>query len=223
MSIFKIDMHVHTEFSKDCGLEAGFIAERLKRLGFDGMCVMDHDIFKEGCPVDRHASDDFLVLKGAEYSSADGHILLYGIQDDSFMRYGKFQPAQKIIDHVAKAGGIAIPAHPYLDWRQLLNRKDGIPNPPEEEYDKTMEDKLYGLRALCAVESLNGALVRLQPLANKKARTAADSIGLKEIGGSDAHKEFEIGSAGTAFEDVAIRNMADLVFALRHERYSPFS
>src|SRR3989338_8596346 len=223
MNNFKIDLHIHTQASKDSDLSVDTIVKKLMELDFNGMCITDHDIFEKGCPVENYKYDNFLILKGVEYSSADGHLLLYGVGDDSFMQMGKYQPAQKIIDTVTELGGVAIPSHPYLDWWKLVDRKDGIPNPPKEDFNRVMQDKLKTLNGLVAIESLNAALTRLQPDANERAQAVAKSIGLKEIGGSDAHKPFEIGCGGTLFEDTEISCMADLIFALKHTNYYPIS
>ena len=199
-SLVKIDMHVHTKYGGDCLLDPIEMIQRAKEIGLDAICVMEHHSYVASKPIDEIAKKErFLVFRGAEYHSSDGHLLLYGVEDDSF-NWGKYMPIQEVIDYVNSMGGLVIAAHPY-----------------ERAYTKFMCDKIYGLRDMVAVETVNG---RMSPEQNEAAKRAARILGLKATGGSDAHSTREIGRTYTVFED-NITNMNDLLAALRHWTYQP--
>jgi predicted metal-dependent phosphoesterase TrpH len=196
----KIDMHVHTKYGDDCLLEPTEMIRRAKEIGLDAVCVTEHHSYSASEPVCKIAElEDFLVLRGAEYHSSDGHLLLYGVRDDRF-NWGKYMPIQEVIDYVNSIGGLVVAAHPY-----------------QKAYTKFMCDKIYRLRGIAAVETMNGRIPAEQ---NKAAEQAAKILGLSEIGGSDAHSAREIGRAYTVFED-GIKSIDDLLVILRRGKYRP--
>ena len=78
----KLDMHCHTsEGSSDSKVSIREYIESLKKQGFDGMLVTDHDsyagykYYESTCK--NQVCDDFVVLKGIEYDTVDaGHIIV---------------------------------------------------------------------------------------------------------------------------------------------------
>lgn len=217
----KIDLHVHTRLSYDSRLEPIHLIERARKLRLDAVCVTEHWSYKASEPIEEVATaEGFLVLRGAEYHSAQGHLLLYGIYDDSYCKGNKYLSTQEVIDYVNDMGGVVVPSHPYIDWAKLESRTDGIKNPPSIEKDKVMGDNIYQLSGIIAIETLNAAMTRLIPGANDKAEVARKKLGLPGIGGSDAHTAWEVGLAYTVFE-AEIKNIHDLVEALRTGKYYP--
>lgn len=211
-------MHVHTYCSKDSNLEPRKIIQLMKEKGLDGFCIMDHNHFFQDPSTEELARSYGLVLfNGMEYSSANGHILIYGLSKDQLQCLKEFEPAQRIIDFALKNDGVAVPAHPFLDWKLLKNRTDGIKNPAGEE-DKLMLDHLYTLSGLEAIETINGALIRLIPYSNQRALNAQKKLSLGGIGGSDAHLVCEIGSTYTVFPD-RINTVKELVQAVKSKNY----
>ena len=78
----KFDMHCHTkEGSMDGKVMIEEYIRTLKRKGFGGMLVSDHDSY-DGYrewknAIKGRAHQDFVVLKGVEYDTCDcGHILV---------------------------------------------------------------------------------------------------------------------------------------------------
>ena len=73
----KIDMHVHTSRSYDCGLQLSAIIKKTKECGFNGFCIMDHNqIFDDISFIESARKEGIMVFTGMEYSSAQGHLLL---------------------------------------------------------------------------------------------------------------------------------------------------
>ncbi|MBD3259689.1 PHP domain-containing protein [Candidatus Woesearchaeota archaeon] len=199
-SAFRIDLHTHTKFGRDCQMTPAEAVARAKEIGLDGIAFTEHMTFEGSKPAEKIGElHHFPVFRGAEYHSDKGHILLFGIENDEVVeKFGKYGPMQSVIDFVNSAGGVAIPSHPY---------KIG--------YTHKLCDDIYDLKGISAVEVLNG---RLREGKNKKARDAAYELGLPGTGGSDAHSPIEIGGFFTEFPD-SIRTTEELVAAIKKGKF----
>jgi len=193
----KIDMHVHiSENDHYIDDTVKYISEA-KRKGLDGFCITDHDAVALGKEAEAIGREyDFLVLVGCEYSSCDGHLLIYGLGDDEYVK--TLKTAQEIIDAVGKSG-IVIPSHPFS--HSFISLRDGI----------------YNINGLVALEAINGSCERYM---NDMAIDAQKRLEIKGIGGSDAHCSRKVGNAYTVFEK-EIRTVAELLEELRNGNYYP--
>jgi predicted metal-dependent phosphoesterase TrpH len=179
--VFRIDPHVHTYFSADgLGAPEAMVAAA-RAAGLDGMVVTDHDV-TFGCAAlraaglmreDGRAVDGFLVIPGCEVSTADGHLLCWGV-DVPWMRH---VPALEVARVVRGMGGLVVPAHPYDRMRAGIREAvlDGF------DWD--------------AVEVLNAAT--WSDSRNAKAAEYAKLRSLPGTAGSDAHHPAALGSAWT--------------------------
>ena len=115
----KIDMHCHVKegsIDSKVGLEEYITI--LKKHGFQGMVITDHDTYngyrywKEHIKGKKHT--DFVVLKGIEYDTRDaGHIIVI-MPEGVKMRLLEMRgmPLAVLIDLVHRNGGVLGPAHP---------------------------------------------------------------------------------------------------------------
>lgn len=196
----KIDMHIHSLDWEDCYSEPEDVVDEAIRKGLDAICITNHNSFEASRLVkEAGRRKGFPVFVGAEYSSSDGHLLVYGFQDESYVKQ-KQRPAQEVIDYVTKKGGVVIPAHPFT-----------------EHNSHQIGTKLPKLRNLIALETINSRRTNLQ---NHLAEVARGNLGLKGIGGSDAHFANGVGDAYTEFQD-RVSTMQELVHALKHGKYEP--
>lgn len=197
--MFKIDLHVHTVLGGDSMIEPEQVVHQARNVGLDAVCITEHHSYDLSHPFDRIAEiENFPVFRGLEYRAAEGHLLIYGV------RAGKSDflpglPMQTVLEWVAGRGGVAVPAHPY---------QEGI-------VGRALGDRVLQLKGLMAIETINGSL---QPEKNLLAHEAACRLGVKGIGGSDAHGLQALGSAYTCFSE-KIRNETELVAALRSGDY----
>ena len=175
--LHRFDLHVHSFFSKDAtGSPESLIAAAMAK-GLSGIAITDHDTCKAHEYLKDHpAPAGFLVVPGVEVSTAEGHLLCLGLT----LPFLKGTPAAKVMEAVKSGGGLAIPAHPFDQWRA------GIRPAALDTLD------------LEAIEVFNAAVTSKSY--NDKALAYARGRGLKMTAASDAHHSSAVGVSTTAFE-----------------------
>ncbi len=189
-----IDLHCHSKYSEDNHLEPGDLIRRALELGLDGVCFTEHHSLSCSWPIGRmKVPDNFLVFRGIEVSTDSGHLLVYGVSDDSWNLWGRnnFPKLAKVVASVHSQGGICIPAHPFRGRESLGDQVLAF-------------DGFDGFDGIETHNGVNG------PLQNKPAIEAALKSGLPSVGGSDCHYLHQVGRAFTEF-DKPICTMEDLV------------
>jgi predicted metal-dependent phosphoesterase TrpH len=197
----KIDLHVHTRGSDGIGSPVE-IAKAAKAAGLTGLAITDHHLTytAEGLEVARECRKLGLdVFHGCEYSTDDGHLLIFGVNVEE-LALGRYPKMQEAIQKVNKAGGVAIPAHPYKGYKRLLGHK------------------VLKLKGIKAVEGANGQCAVKNERANNLAKNAGRSRKLGLTGGSDAHFPKHVGICYTKF-DTEVRTEKDLLKALKSGKF----
>jgi len=198
----RIDMHLHTKGSDGWGTPEEIAAKAVER-GLDGLVITDHHntFSREGDRVAEACLEaGLLVFRGCEYSTDSGHALVYGVPIESLEYKKHYRPIQNLINDVRAAGGVVIPSHPY------------------HGYSKKLGGRVYSLEGIPALEGRNGQCEVRYPHENEDAMLAAKALGIKSIGGSDAHDPKYIGCCFTEFKGW-IDSEEKLVHALLHGRY----
>jgi len=193
----RIDMHTHTRGSDGLGSPEEFVRYALKAK-LDGVCLTDHHLTytAESLEVARALRQaGLLVFHGCEYSTAWGHMLVYGVNVEDF-KWGYYPDPRKVISDVHAAGGLCVLAHPYKGYKRMYG------------------DRVTQLIAAAGIETANGQCTFQNPTANKKAAYIADTHCMGTFGGSDAHNPRHIGLTYTQF-DTVIKTEADLLRAMR--------
>lgn len=178
----RIDMHVHTKGSDGFGTPKD-IAAAVVRAGLDGLCITDHHCTHtaEGLRVAKACRErGLLVFRGCEYSTAQGHLLVYGV-DVADLHLGRYPQMQAVVDEVDHRGGVCIPAHPYLGYKRHLG------------------DTVLDISWVPAIEVANGQCAYRDPHPNTLAVAAATKGRLAGTGGSDAHRPADVGLTYTKF------------------------
>lgn len=177
----KFDMHCHTkEGSLDGKVPVEEFIAALRRKGYHGMLISDHNTYKGyrawKNEVKGRRFQDFVVLKGIEYDTIDaGHILVV-MPENVKLKILELRglPVQFLVDIVHKNGGILGPAHPCGE--KYLS----ITNTRKHRHQLAVMDKFDFLEGFNACES---------PESNERAEKIARQYGKPAFGGSDAHKE----------------------------------
>lgn len=192
----KIDLHVHSRESGDNDADPEEIVERAIERGLDGIVITEHYSYEASEHAERLREKYrgvMLVLRGVEFSAAEGHCLVFGADTDRLSM--RFAPAEDVVRLVTSAGGIVIPSHPFRGGN-------------------SMGALVLRLRGISGIEGYNGANMHTM---NRKAIATAERLDLPFTGGSDAHSPSEVGSCYTEFDGcVTEENFLDL---LRQGRY----
>ena len=186
-----IDLHCHTEYSYDCYLEPSDLIKRARELNLDGICITEHysyTLSRTVATVDQ--GDGFLILRGLEISTNMGHVLVYGVKDDSWNTWSRnnYLDIGEVIRNAHSKGGICVPAHPFRGWDSL-------------------GDAISTIDGIDALETHNGSERSDE---NAKAIHAASALKLPSIGGSDCHTLEQVGRACTEFVN-PIQTIDDMI------------
>jgi predicted metal-dependent phosphoesterase TrpH len=170
----KVDMHVHTVHSGDSCNSVRDILDACRRVGLDGVVVLDHNSLRGGREA-LSMKSDVLVIPGIEVSSAEGHILALNVNDE----IPRDRTVEETIDLIHAQGAVAVAAHPYRVWSGLGER-----NVIGKRFD--------------GIECQNGRSTRR---GNRKAVALAQEMRRPRTGGSDSHEPETIGKSYTVFPD----------------------
>jgi len=101
------DLHIHTCYSTDGKERPEKIAKYLKKKGFRGMAIVDHDTMKGAIKARNEKIENFLIIPGMEIKIGKNHVLAIGVDEEIKSR------DEDAIDEIHDKGGIAILAHPF--------------------------------------------------------------------------------------------------------------
>jgi len=173
----KLDLHIHSRYSRDASASPLDIVRRCKSVGMDGMAITDHNEIKgslEAYAVAEAAG--VVIVRGVEVSAIEGHILALGVGE----LVPRGLPAKETVERIHAAGGIAVAAHPGRFPSGV-----GLKRANTMDFD--------------AIEVLNGGSSRRS---NSHAKAIAVGRGLPMTGGSDAHGIEDVGKAWTEVDGV---------------------
>ena len=188
---FRIDLHVHSKYSGDNDSEPEEMVIRAIELGLFGVVFTEHYSYEASEPVEdlkEKYRDEIRIFRGVEFSSLEGHCLIFGVNTDALPI--THAPLKHITRIVTGSGGVVIPSHPY-------RKGNG------------MGDTVKEVQGISAIEGYNGCNM---PAYNEMAVAAAESLNLPFTGGSDAHHPREVGLCFTEFaEEATHENLVDLL------------
>lgn len=175
--MYKLDPHIHSEYSPDSFSKVKDIINTAEKKGLDIIAISDHNAV-DGSKHARKVNDtDLLIIPSIEISSKNGHILGFGCEE--------LVPAgldgAETIDLIHNQGGIAIIPHPYCFYRHGLFTKE---NPLELDLD--------------AIETKNARFV--VGYCNNKAKKLSEKNDIPALGSSDAHYINFIGDCYTEID-----------------------
>ena len=181
MKKHKFDLHVHSRFSADSVADPEEIVASAKKKGLSGIAITDHntsecvDYYLERglMRADGQPVDGFLIIPGQEITTSEGHLLALGIHLPNL----KGTPPAEAIEIIHGKGGIAIPPHPYDQFRAGIRAK------------------ILDALDIDAVEVFNAAATFRRY--NRHAIEYALRRGLPMISASDAHHPSAVGTAST--------------------------
>jgi predicted metal-dependent phosphoesterase TrpH len=193
----RFDLHMHTSrHSPDSVMDPLTLVMRAREIGLEGVVITEHDWLWTEEELDelRAAANGLVVLAGIEVSAYEGHFLVYGVRDPFAVPRGI--PVAVLCREVHRQGGAVVAAHPFR-WGQ-----------PFDEILRESQPDLDGLELMTS---------NMDDECRARAAEVHHEYSLAGIGSSDAHRTEVLGVCYTDF-DATIRNMPDLVQAIRERR-----
>ena len=163
--MFKMDSHIHSEYSPDSSSKIDDILRVARRENIDILAISDHnnaDAYKE--VYQKTKGTDILAIPSIEVSSSLGHILGFGCEEN----IPRNLSPQDTIDRIHDLGGLAIIPHPYCFYRHgLLCKID------------------HNELKIDAIETKNARFIL--GYCNNRAKYLAKTENIPTLGASDAH------------------------------------
>lgn len=170
----RFDLHIHSNYSPDSGLDVDDILKKAVKNGLDGIAICDHDTLTGSFHARKRVIElnlPLLVLPGVEVSTNRGHLIVLGVRENI---PSGLDPKETI--KIAKLkGGVVIAAHPFK-IRSIGN---------------------VGGLDIDAIETFNSRCIFGE---NKKAQKMAIELKVPQVGGSDSHMLATIGSGYTEID-----------------------
>ncbi len=173
----RLDMHVHTKYSKDCRLEPKDILKAAKLKGLDGIAVTDHDTIRGGIET-RKVARDMEVIVGAEIRTDRGEIIGYFLREEI-----KSRILEEVIHEIKSQGGITCIPHPYDIFRIYRLA-------PTREIARHI-DLIEVFNSRCMLQEFNEKALRF---------ALENNLGMSA--GSDAHSLAEVGTGGVIVDSL---------------------
>src|SRR5438067_13705794 len=173
MDRVRLDMHMHTEYSRDSRVALASFAELARKAELGAVCMTDHDTIEGGLRL-REMNTGLQVIVGEEITTADGELVgLYLSQ-----RVAPGLSADHSIDLIHEQGGLAYVPHPFGRNRRRHLRRAAL---------ERVATKLDIVEVFNAREVASSSNVRALEFA--RAHDLPGGVG------SDSHRPIEIGSA----------------------------
>lgn len=168
----RVDMHVHTDHSKDSRASPGEVVKRALELGLDAIAVTDHNTVSGAREAERAAKGTkLLVIPGQEVMSREGEVIILGVREN--IPHGT--SALQTMKAGKKGGGFVVIPHPFDLMRNGIGR--------------AMEPCL---KYIDAIEAFNARTIFGR--FNNKAMAFAQEHNLPVTAGSDSHFPEEMGN-----------------------------
>ncbi len=200
-----IDLHVHTTKHSMCSeMTPDQMMEAAKEIGLDAVMVTEHDkTWEERDAEELTEKHGILLLRGMEVTTTGGDIVVIGLEEAP---EGMWTP-EELKAEVDKVNGLAIVAHPFRGF--LLFGFTSM----QMDIDEAAKNPAFS--NVHAMEICNGNVTDEE---NEYARQVAETLGLLQVGGSDAHVPSKVGACVTKFEN-RVRNEVELIQEIKAGRF----
>ena len=200
--MWKVDLHSHTIYSKDCLTKTEQFIAHARKIGLNKVAVTEHNRL-DGSLVAKALAPD-LVIVGEEIKTTHGEIIAYYVQEE----VPRGLSPQETIRRLREQGAVISIPHPLDSLRSSAMR---------------LRNVLTVIDDVDALEVRNARCVR--PADNLAAAKLAEERGKLVTAGSDAHTLAELGQCYMKmppFEDNAESFRAALAAAIPAGEVSPF-
>jgi predicted metal-dependent phosphoesterase TrpH len=182
----RIDLHIHSCYSKDCDSPVESILKQACSIGLDGIAICDHDTIEGSLEAQRIVKEhdiDLVLVPGVEVTTTRGHLLVLGNSDG----FPKNKDPLDIIKLARAQDCLIVAPHPFKGYPKSLGDVSDL------DVD--------------AIETLNSRYIlgRFNTLAVRMA----EELELPMLGNSDAHF---VKMVGRAYSEIDSEPSVDAIF-----------
>lgn len=170
--MLKADLHVHTEYSMDCGTPLEKIIARCQELKINCVAIADHDTIEGALKMQRLAP--FAIIVAEEIETPHGEIMGMFLKE----HIPSGLSVEETLAQIRAQDGLVCIPHAFDIFR------------PSALGDKLVEE-IAGQIDIMEVFNARSPLRR----SSAKAQAFAEKYGIVQSAGSDAHTPGEIGNA----------------------------
>lgn len=186
MSNLKLDLHVHTVYSKDSLIKPENLIQYAKLKNLDGFAICDHGTLKAYNILKKHPNfTDYIIVPGMEIETNIGEVIGLFIENEITTSDKNFIT---IVEKIKEKNGLVVIPHPF-DFLRSNHLKMNLLS------DKSIKKYIDG------IEIMNSRIILKNCV--KKAEIFNQKYRLFETGGSDAHTKKEIGNGYTLVENIS--------------------
>jgi len=169
--LLKADLHIHTEYSKDCSMPLEKIINRCLETGINCIAIADHGTIEGALKMQTIAP--FPVIVAEEILTSHGEIMGMFLKDG----IPSGLSVSETIFRIKTQGALVCIPHPFDIFRQSAVKADIV----EEIVNQIDVIEVFNSRTLFQ--------------SSAKVQIFAQKYGIPESAGSDAHTPNEIGKA----------------------------
>ena len=220
MSSIKVDIHIHSKFSRCSSLTVDFLVDQTRKSKVPVVVCTDHGDIGAVHRLMKELPDT-LIIPAVEVEADEGDFLVYSGEIGVIDELAHFEGS---VSRLAKDAGIAVVwAHPrlsqHVDFAKLSENypERGL---PDEEMLMTILPHIDGL------EYFNGTILDLaasglvRPTYFKNMAYLAQKYHLARTGGSDAHQQELWLKVWTEFPE-PLGGASDFVRAIKESKVRP--
>ncbi|MBC8449763.1 MAG: PHP domain-containing protein [Chloroflexi bacterium] len=167
---WKIDLHVHTRYSKDSFTKLPALIAACRRKGLAKVAITDHNTIAGAVAAQALAPD--LIIVGQEIDTTQGELIAYFLQEE----IPRDLTPQEAIARLREQGAVISVSHPFESLRASALARGAL----EEIIDQVDALEVFNARCLLQED-------------NRKAAEWAERYGKLATAGSDAHTVWELG------------------------------
>jgi|Deesub1362A_J573_1020465.scaffolds.fasta_scaffold02315_3 hypothetical protein len=168
----RIDLHVHTKYSKCSLMKPEKIVKIAIKKGLDGFAITDHNTMKG---ILKIKVDEITIIPGEEIKTELGEVIGLFLQEEI-----KPRSFEEVLEKIREQDGLAVIPHPFDRFRRFKDKEK--------------------FKAVDAIEAFNSRVTFFSD--NLKAKEFAWKNRVPMTAGSDAHFYWEIGKAYIEVEDL---------------------
>jgi len=180
--MIKLDMHIHTKYSKDGFLTADQLVRSCRKKGLNSIAICDHNTIKGALQFKDEVNVKIIV--GEEIETEQGEIIGLFLKDEVPSGLSILET----IEMIKEQGGIVYIPHPFDNFRKAT-------------IDITVLEKI--IDKIDVIEVFNSRTLFNQ--ANEIALKFAKEHNITPAVGSDAHTKYEIGNSYIEMEDFSTK------------------